>query len=256
MSDVPFLQMIDVSKKFGEIIALNKVSVSLEKGEILGLVGDNGAGKSTLMKILSGVVRPTEGKILFDGKELKFNHPGESRDVGIEMIYQDLALADNMDVVENVFLGAELERSSFGKLTKVIDRKTMEMETKNTLDKLSIEIGSIHSKVEMLSGGQRQSIAIARVIRSNAKLIVMDEPTAALGVSEVEKLLNLIRELKKNNIAVIVVSHRLEDIFEVGDRIVVLRHGENVGNLKVSETNSSEIRKLMLGETSHASSLH
>jgi ABC-type sugar transport system ATPase subunit len=244
----PVVEMIGISKKFGEIKALENVNITLRQGEILGLVGDNGAGKSTLMKILAGVYPPTKGRIFFEGKEVRFAHPGEARSLGIEMIYQDLALAENMDVVENVFLGNELERPALTKLVKVIDRRRMEEETWGTLQKLRIEIASLSSKVETLSGGQRQSVAIARAIRSNAKVIIMDEPTAALGISEVERLLKLVKELKKRNMAVVIVSHRLEDIFRVGDRVVVLRHGKCVGNKKLEETSMDEVRKLIVGE--------
>ena len=240
--------MIGISKKFGEIKALDNVSISLQRGEVVGLVGDNGAGKSTLMKILAGAYPPTEGKIFFEGKEVRFSHPGEARKLGIEMIYQDLALAENMDVVENVFLGSELEKTVLGGLTKVIDRQRMEREAWETLQKLKIEITSLNSKIETLSGGQRQSVAIARAIRSNAKLVIMDEPTAALGISEVERLLALVRELKKRDITVIIVSHRLEDILRVGDRVIVLRHGRCVGNKRLEETDTDEIRKAIIGE--------
>ena len=247
-SAVPLVEMIGISKKFGEIKALDNVSISLQRGEVVGLVGDNGAGKSTLMKILAGAYPPTEGKIFFEGKEVRFSHPGEARKLGIEMIYQDLALAENMDVVENVFLGSELEKTVLGGLTKVIDRQRMEREAWETLQKLKIEITSLNSKIETLSGGQRQSVAIARAIRSNAKLVIMDEPTAALGISEVERLLALVRELKKRDITVIIVSHRLEDILRVGDRVIVLRHGRCVGNKRLEETDADEIRKAIIGE--------
>lgn len=242
------LQMLGISKRFGEIVALEDVSLRLGYGEVLGLVGDNGAGKSTLMKILAGVFPPSGGRIIFGGKEVRFAHPGEARALGIEMIYQDLALAENMDVVENIFLGEEIERKIAGGLVKVIDRERMKSEAQNILERLRIDIKSVEAKVENLSGGQRQSVAIARALRSDAKLIVMDEPTAALGISEVERLLNLIRELKRRGISVIMVSHRLEDIFEVGDRVMVLRHGKCVGDKKLSETSMQELRRLMIGD--------
>ncbi len=240
--------MVNISKYFGEIAALKNVNLRLNRGEVLGLVGDNGAGKSTLMKILAGVFPPTTGKIIFEGREVRFSHPGDSRALGIEMIYQDLALAENMDVIENIFLGREIEKKAFLGLSKIIDREKMRQESKSTLEKLNINIKSIEAKVETLSGGQRQAVAIARALRSQAKLIIMDEPTASLGVSQVEQLLNLVRELKRRGISVIIVSHRLEDIFEVGDRITVLRQGECVGDKKLSETTVQEIRRLMIGE--------
>ncbi len=248
MNNAAVLRMKNISKNFGEIQALKNVDLVLNRGEILGLVGDNAAGKSTLMKILSGVYSPDEGEVFFEGKRVEFHSPSDSRKLGIEMIYQDLAVADNMDIVENIFLGVELQKPALGGLLKVINRKKMEQEAGETLEKIRINIGSVDAKVETLSGGQRQSVAIARSIRSNAQVIIMDEPTAALGISEVEMLLGLIKELKRKDTSVIFVSHRLFDIFEVGDRIMALRHGECVGDKKIKETNMEEVRKLMIGE--------
>jgi len=249
MKSEPLLRMSNICKNFGEIRALNNVNLVLNQGDILGLVGDNAAGKSTLMKILSGTYIPDKGEIFFEGRKVEFRFPRDSRKLGIEMIYQDLAVADNMDIVENIFLGVELERPTLGGLIKVIDRKRMERESWETLEKIRINIDSVNAKVETLSGGQRQSAAIARTIRSNAKVIIMDEPTASLGVSEVEMLLGLIRELKTKNTAIVFVSHRLYDVFEVGDRIMVLRHGECVEDKKIGDTDMDEIRKLMIGES-------
>ncbi len=249
MKSEPLLRMSNICKNFGEIRALNNVNLVLNQGDILGLVGDNAAGKSTLMKILSGTYIPDKGEIFFQGRKVEFRFPRDSRKLGIEMIYQDLAVADNMDIVENIFLGVELERPTLGGLIKVIDRKRMERESWETLEKIRINIDSVNAKVETLSGGQRQSVAIARTIRSNAKVIIMDEPTASLGVSEVEMLLGLIRELKTKNTAIVFVSHRLYDVFEVGDRIMVLRHGECVEDKKIGDTDMDEIRKLMIGES-------
>jgi ABC-type sugar transport system ATPase subunit len=249
MKSEPLLRMSNICKNFGEIRALNNVNLVLNQGDILGLVGDNAAGKSTLMKILSGTYIPDKGEIFFEGRKVEFRFPRDSRKLGIEMIYQDLAVADNMDIVENIFLGVELERPTLGGLIKVIDRKRMERESWETLEKIRISIDSVNAKVETLSGGQRQSVAIARTIRSNAKVIIMDEPTASLGVSEVEMLLGLIRELKTKNTAIVFVSHRLYDVFEVGDRIMVLRHGECVEDKKIGDTDMDEIRKLMIGES-------
>lgn len=249
MKSEPLLRMSNICKNFGEIRALNNVNLVLNQGDILGLVGDNAAGKSTLMKILSGIYLPDKGEIFFEGRKVEFHYPRDSRKLGIEMIYQDLAVADNMDIVENIFLGVELERPTLGGLIKVIDRKRMERESWETLEKIRIKIDSVNAKVETLSGGQRQSVAIARTIRSNAKVIIMDEPTASLGVSEVEMLLGLIRELKTKNTAIVFVSHRLYDVFEVGDRIMVLRHGECVEDKKIGDTDMDEIRKLMIGES-------
>ena len=248
MKSESLLRMSNICKNFGEIRALNNVNLVLNQGDILGLVGDNAAGKSTLMKILSGTYIPDKGEIFFEGRKVEFRFPRDSRKLGIEMIYQDLAVADNMDIVENIFLGVELERPTLGGLIKVIDRKRMERESWETLEKIRISIDSVNAKVETLSGGQRQSVAIARTIRSNAKVIIMDEPTASLGVSEVEMLLGLIRELKTKNTAIVFVSQRLYDVFEVGDRIMVLRLGECVGDKRIEDTGMDEIRKLMIGE--------
>ncbi len=164
--DAPLLQMVNISKYFGEIAALKNVNLKLNRGEVLGLVGDNGAGKSTLMKILAGVFPLTSGEIIFEGRKVHFSHPGDSRALGIEMIYQDLALAENMDVIENIFLGKEIEKRVLLGLTKTIDREKMRQESQNTLEKLSINIKSIEARIETLSGGQRQAVAIARALRS------------------------------------------------------------------------------------------
>jgi len=199
----------------------------LHKNEVLGLVGDNAAGKSTLMKVLSGAYIPDEGEIFIEGSKVNITSPMRARQLGIEMVYQDLALADNLDVTANVFLGRELLSRKFGPIS-VLDKHTMEQETKRLLDRLKIDIPSVRANVERLSGGQRQAIAIARATAFDTKVTIMDEPTAALSVAASGMVLDLVRELKAQGNSIIIISHRLEDIYEVSDRLIVLRQGRKV----------------------------
>jgi len=217
------LELRDVRKSFGAIEALRGATFSVEAGAVVGLVGDNGAGKSTLMKTITGVYRPDGGDIRFDGASLVGKDPGEIRKAGIEMIYQDLALARMRDVAANIFLGRELTRSVLG--VKLIDSKRMRGEAEAMIAKLGARVKSVTQIAGQLSGGQQQSVAIARALTFNPKLVIMDEPTAALAVREVEHVLELIRTLSGHGIAVILISHRLTDVFAVCDRIVVLRQG-------------------------------
>ena len=217
------LELRDVRKSFGAIEALRGATFSVEAGAVVGLVGDNGAGKSTLMKTITGVYRPDGGEIRFDGASLVGKDPGEIRKAGIEMIYQDLALARMRDVAANIFLGRELTRSVLG--VKLIDSKRMRGEAEAMIAKLGARVKSVTQIAGQLSGGQQQSVAIARALTFNPKLVIMDEPTAALAVREVEHVLELIRTLSGHGIAVILISHRLTDVFAVCDRIVVLRQG-------------------------------
>ena len=244
----PLLEVRNVSIRFGGVEALKKVSMKVYPGEVVALCGDNGAGKSTLIKIISGVYQPSEGEVFFDGQALDMRDPHDARTKGIETIYQDLALADNLDVGSNIFLGREPVNRRFGVST--IDRPRMATVAREVLDQLDIVIPEkkIHGPVKMLSGGQRQAIAIGRAIYWNARVLIMDEPTAALGVPEQRKVMELILGLKKKGVSVILISHNLLDIFSVSDRIFVLRRGEAVGEKRVSETDGESVVKMMVGD--------
>jgi simple sugar transport system ATP-binding protein len=244
----PVLECVEVSKRFGGVHALNRVSFELGRGEVLALAGDNGAGKSTLIKIVSGVLRPDEGEIRYKGEPVAFTGPRQARERGIETIYQNLALADNLDVGENVFLGREPRSRVLGLLPR-IDRRAMREAAHEVLDTLDIDIPrrKLREPVRNLSGGQRQAVAIGRAIYWKAELLIMDEPTAALGVPEQRKVRELIMRLKTQGVAVIFISHNLQDIFAVADRILVLRRGLKAGERLPAETSGDEIVKLMVG---------
>lgn len=245
----PMLKVVNLSKRFGGIHAVEKVSFELYKGEILGLVGDNGAGKSTLIKMISGVYIPDEGKIFWKGKKMEINSPRYARELGIETIYQDLSLADNLDVAANIFLGKEILKQFMGGFIGILDKKKMENESGSVLKQLDIEIDyrSMRDPVENLSGGQRQSVAIGKAIYWNAQLVIMDEPTAALGVKERGNALNLVKRLKEERVPVIFISHNLLDIFAVTDRILVMRRGIIAGEEITSEASEDRLVKLMIG---------
>jgi ABC-type sugar transport system ATPase subunit len=228
----PIVEMRNIKKSFAAVHALRGIDLVLHHNEVLGLVGDNAAGKSTLMKVLSGAYIPDEGEIFIEGKKVHMVAPMDARRLGIEMVYQDLALADNLDVAANVFLGHEAVSAQLGPI-RVMDKRHMEQETQRLLDHLKIDVSSVRLNVESLSGGQRQSVAIARATAFNAKVIIMDEPTAALSVAAIGKVLDLVRELKAQGSSIIVISHRLEDIFQVSDRMMVLRHGRKVSDRPV-----------------------
>ena len=245
MSERPILQVESVSKRFGGVHALENVSLDLFPGEVLALAGDNGAGKSTLIKVISGVHHADEGKMRYDGAEVTFENPQKAREQGIETIYQDLALADNLDVGANVFLGREPMKRVFG--LPVLDRKKMRSEAADALRVLDIRINRFDLPLRSMSGGQRQAVAIGRAIHWNAKVLIMDEPTAALGVPEQRKVIALIKSLKQSGVGVIFISHNLVDIFAVSDRIVVLRRGQKVGETATQTTNSDEIVRWMVG---------
>ncbi|MCZ2114946.1 MAG: ATP-binding cassette domain-containing protein [Anaerolineae bacterium] len=225
--NLPVVELRGIKKHFGAVSALRGVDLVLNRHEVLGLMGDNAAGKSTLMKVLSGAYVPNEGKILVDGQEVNFASPMDARRRGIEMVYQDYALANNLDVAGNVFMGREVVRFKIGPLG-VMDYPHMERETRSLIDRLKIDLPSVRQKVERLSGGQRQAVAIARATAFDAKVIIMDEPTAALSVAAIDKVLDLIRQLRSQGSSVIIISHRLEDIFRVADRMIVLRQGRKV----------------------------
>ena len=240
------LEAKNVSKFFGTITALKDANLSLRPGEVLGVVGDNGAGKSTLMKVLSGLYNPSEGSIYFEGKEVFFSSPRDSQDLGIEMVYQDLSLAENLPIGDNIFLGREPTRS-FGPI-KFLDHKKRKQFTEEHLAKLKINVKSADQKVEELSGGQRQAVAIARATAFDAKIVIMDEPTAALAVKEVGKVLDLIIGLKNLGVGVIVISHRMDDIFSVSDRVMALFQGANFAESLLKETSRDEVVGWIMGK--------
>jgi ABC-type sugar transport system ATPase subunit len=295
----PILRATNLTKRFGGLTAVDSVSFDVRPGEVVGLVGDNGAGKSTFIKMISGVYQPDGGEIYYDGKKVDFTDPRDARDLGIETIYQDLALAENLDVGSNIFLGREMKKRFiseklsqiiisvvfalplgallawaglqfykipglalglvfglaggvvlgwlFGSVTQTVDRRTMQGESAKALKRLDIEIPSLTQQVRNLSGGQRQSVAIARSIYWNARVMIMDEPTAALGVSEQRKVLTLVRTLAGQGVPVIIISHNMQDVFAVADRIVILRRGKKVGEEIAAKTTPDKIVSLMVG---------
>lgn len=239
------LELDDVRKSFGAVEALRGVTFSVEAGEAVALLGDNGAGKSTLMKTITGIHRPTGGAIRFDGADLAGKGPGEIRALGIEMIYQDLALARQQDVASNIFLGREPTRRFLG--ISIIDKPRIEREAEAMIKRLGARVPSVRYLVGNLSGGQQQSVAIARALTFSPKLVIMDEPTAALAVREVEHVLELVRELKRQGIAVILISHRLTDVFAVCDRVVALRQGQVVADEAIAETSMNAVVAHIVG---------
>jgi len=252
----PILELENISIRFGGVEALRNISFSIPRGQVLALTGDNGAGKSTLIKIISGVYQATQGQMRFNGDLLQLREPQDARQLGIETIYQDLALADNLDVGSNIFLGREPIRRRFG--LNIIDREKMRAVALTSLARLDIDIPphKFDGPVKMLSGGQRQAIAIGRAIYWDAKLLIMDEPTAALGVPEQRKVVELIHLLKSQGVTIILISHHLHDIFAVADRILVLRRGELVGDQMTKDTDGERIVNLMVGSEYAATKLH
>ena len=243
----PILSVKGVSKSFGGVHAIMNASLDIFPGEVVALAGDNGAGKSTLIKAISGVFHYDEGDIYLDGKRIAFATPQEARDNGIETIYQDLALADNLTIGDNIFLGREPMKKLFGFLP-VIDRPQMAKVAQETMHKLDFNVIRLDAPVSAFSGGQRQAVAIGRAMYWNARLVIMDEPTAALGVPEQRKVIALIQSLKAQGKGIIFISHNLGDIFEVADRIVVFRRGKEVGERRPKETTGDEIVRLMVGK--------
>jgi simple sugar transport system ATP-binding protein len=245
-SDAPTrVSMQDISKSFGAIRSLDSVNLSLRAGEVLGLVGDNGAGKSTLSKILSGALIPDSGRIFLDGHEVSFASPADARRKRVEMVYQDLSLCDTIDVAGNLLLGREPLRRWLG--VPIMDKRRMHDEASRMLDNLGIRMPSTRVKVENLSGGQRQSIAIGRAVSFDPLVLIMDEPTAALAVAEVDAVLDLIKRISARGVSVILITHRLQDLFIVADRIAVLYEGRNVAERLIAETNIEEVVNLIVG---------
>jgi simple sugar transport system ATP-binding protein len=247
MEAEPLVAMKGIRKNFGAVQALKGVDLVLRRNEVLGLIGDNAAGKSTLMKVLSGAYVSDGGEILFEGEKVHIAKPEDSRNLGIEMVYQDFALAGNIDVAGNIFLGRERVLGGLGRLLRVLDRRGMEKEARQLLSRLRIEVESVRQRVDRLSGGQRQAVAIGRATAFNAKVVIMDEPTASLSVAAIEKVLDLIRQLKEHRVAVIIISHRLEDILSVSDQIMVLRLGRRVGYMENKGLTKDHLVAYMVG---------
>jgi D-xylose transport system ATP-binding protein len=224
VTDTPLLELRGITKSFGSVQALTDVDFEVKPGEVMALVGDNGAGKSTLVKCIAGTHMPDSGQMVFEGRNIDIHTPKDAARLGIEVVYQDLALCDNLDVVQNMFLGREVNRF------QVLNEAPMEQQTAETLKSLAVTtISSIRQPVATLSGGQRQSVAVARAVMWNGKLVILDVPTAALGVAQTEQVLELVRRLGQQGIGVILISHNLHDVFETADRITVLRLGRTVG---------------------------
>jgi ABC-type sugar transport system ATPase subunit len=239
----PLIQLDRVRKEFGGVVALQEVTLEVNPGEILALVGDNGAGKSTLIKLIAGVHQPTSGQIVVEGDPVRFTKPTDSLQQGIEVVFQDLALADQQPVYMNLFLGRELVRGPLRRL----DRKGMAGQTQQLLDELDIRVPSPHATIRDLSGGQRQGVAIARATHWARRLVLMDEPTAALGVQETERAEQIIRRMRERGQAIMIVSHSLDQVFRISDRICVLRRGQQVGVKRTSETDGDEIVAMITG---------
>ncbi len=238
MSDEqPLLELRGVSKHFGAVVALDHVDFHVKAGQVMALVGDNGAGKSTLIKCVAGIHPIDDGDVYFDGEQVSIHGPKDAAKLGIEIVYQDLALADNLDVVQNMFLGRE-KVSRF----RALDETTMEGRSREVLKTLSVTtIASVRQTVAGLSGGQRQSVAVAKAVMWNSRLVILDEPTAALGVAQTRQVLDLVKRLGEQGLAVVLISHNLHDVFEVADRITVLRLGQNVAELDRKQTTQQEV---------------
>lgn len=243
----PVLSVRGLTKRFGGLTAVNQVSWDVYPGEVVGLLGDNGAGKSTLIKCISGVHQADEGEIYFEGRRSVFAQPIDARREGIETIYQDLALANNLDVPANIFLGREAKRQYLGGLIKTLDEKLMLRESAAGLEALDIQFPSLTQPIESLSGGQRQAVAIARAVYWEARLMIMDEPTNNLGVPEQHKVLELIRRLRDQGVPVILITHTLPDVFAVADRLIVMHRGRKVTEKRTAATNAQELVQYMVG---------
>jgi simple sugar transport system ATP-binding protein len=241
------LKLTNICKSFGAVDVLHGVNLEAAAGEVVGLVGDNGAGKSTLMKTVTGMYSADEGEITMNGQSIMELDPGQRRALGIEMIYQDLALAKQQDVASNIFLGREPVKKFLGILPGMVDKRTMDKKAQEMIDRLGAHLPSINRPVGSFSGGQQQTVAIARALTFNPKLVIMDEPTAALAVREVQSVLELIRSLKAEGISVILISHRLNDVLGVTDRIVVLRQGVATANLQTKQTTMNEVVSAIVG---------
>ncbi len=247
LSDTPLLQLNGVSKSFGAIEALRDISFSIRKGEVVALLGDNGAGKSTLVKIISGGLQATAGKITFDGQERHFTSPAEAKAAGIETVYQDLSLCTNVDVVANFFMGREIVKRWFG--IPVLDEQAMYDATAKAISDAGTRIPSLRTNVEHLSGGQRQAIELNRFVHWGGKLVLLDEPFAALGVEQTRRGLQMIKSIAAQGISVVIITHIMGQAFQVADRIVVLRQGTVVSDVFSAKTSPDEVVQMITGET-------
>jgi D-xylose transport system ATP-binding protein len=243
------LSIKGISKHFGPVQALDGVDLDVRPGEVLALVGDNGAGKSTLVKSISGIHPVDSGEFIFEGQEVTIGSPAAATELGIATVYQDLALCDNLDVVANLFLGQEELVGGAGTAVRALDEIAMEQRSHELLEQLSVTIPSVRSEVGTLSGGQRQQVAVARSLLGEPKVVMLDEPTAALGVVQTKQVLDLIRRLRERNLGVIVISHNLADVFAVADRIFVLRLGRRAGVFDSSKTSEEQVVGAITGAT-------
>lgn len=243
----PALVVEQATKRFGAVVAVDEVSMTLQRAEILALLGDNGAGKSTLIKCLSGVHRPESGQILIDGKEVTLRSPQEARRHGVETVYQDLALFDNLSVAENFFAGRELTAPKQVRVAGWIRSRHMRSETAETLERLEVHIPNLNAPVGLLSGGQRQAIAVARAVHFASRVVILDEPTAALGMRETKNVQRLIKRLPGEGISVILISHNLEQVMEVADRVMVMRRGRKIGEASPDPSSHDRIVSMIVG---------
>ena len=243
----PLLRLEDITRKFGAIEALRGISFEIARGEVVALLGDNGAGKSTLVKIISGGLEPTSGRMLYEGRETRFATPAEAKAAGVETVYQDLSLCTNVDVVANFFMGREITRRFLG--IPVLDERAMEAATAKAIADAGTRIPSLRVNVEHLSGGQRQAIELNRFVHWGGKLVLLDEPFAALGVEQTRRGLEMIRRIADQGIGVVVITHIMQQAFQVADRIVVIRQGVVAGDVPARETSADAVVRLITGET-------
>lgn len=241
----PLLELRGISKRFGAVQALAEARFEVRAGEVMALVGDNGAGKSTLIKAIAGIYKVDEGEIRWKGQPVEVRTPNDAAALGIATVYQDLALCDNLDVVANLFLGHELRRGAFP--LAPLDETAMEQRAIEVLRKLSVKIPDVRVPIAALSGGQRQSVAVARSVIRNNQVVLLDEPTAALGVAQTREVLNLIRRLREQGLGVVLISHNLSDVFEVSDRVTVLRLGRWIGTYEISQLGREQLVGIMTG---------
>ena len=239
------LEARGISKRFGRVQAITDITLLLERGEILALVGDNGAGKSTLIKVIAGALKKDSGEILLDSRKVELENPMHAKHLGIEVVYQDLSLINYLNVYQNLFLGRELQKR-FG-FFKILDQRRMEQQAVEKLQTLGVKVKSCREWVSRLSGGQRQSVAVAKAASFGKKIVILDEPTAALGVEEAHHVLRIVRELKNKGASIIIITHNMEHAFSVADRFLVIRLGGVVGVRRKSETNIDEIVKMITG---------
>jgi D-xylose transport system ATP-binding protein len=243
----PLLELRGVSKRFGAVQALDGVDFDVGAGEVVGLVGDNGAGKSTLVKVMSGIYVADDGEYHWEGEAQRVSGPSDATALGVATVYQDLALCDNLDVVANLFVGREEVAGGAGRALRALDEASMEQQAAGLLETLTVRLPSVRQEVGLLSGGQRQSVAIARSLIGEAKVVLLDEPTAALGVAQTAQVLALIKRLREQGLGVVVISHNLADVFEVVDRIFVLRLGRKAGVFDVEDTTREQIVGIITG---------